>query len=215
MFGVDKDEAIFLPNHLFEEVKDLPDNILSMRQHAKTILNGKYTGLGENVGPVAESLKNELTMNINLTLALLYDEIRYAVEEGIGDCPHWTPVKIHQKNLRIVALSAMRIFVGRPLCRDEEWLKFVINFTVNSAKAIKEVRVMKPWLRPFLTPFSPSIRKAVEYRRKVAAKLKPQLTDMIEAAKNADKYDDDQYAYFAEDDQHTLAIWSMVNMTVW
>lgn len=38
--------------------------------------------------------QNELTKNINITLALLQDEIQYAVQEGIGELPDWTPVYI-------------------------------------------------------------------------------------------------------------------------
>src|ERR1700691_5001807 len=104
MFGKRK-ELIILPNYLFDELKDLPDAELSFRQQLFKTLNGKYTGLGKNVVPLVESVKNELTMNINITLALLQDEIRYAVEEGIGDCQDWAGVKIFEKLLRIVALA--------------------------------------------------------------------------------------------------------------
>jgi len=210
MFG-SRRELVILPNYLFEELKDLPDAQLSFRQQVLKTLNGKYTGLGQNVTPLAESVKNELTMNINITLAILQDEIRYAVEEGIGNCPDWTSVKIFEKLLRIVALASGRIFVGRPLSRDEEWIKLTINYTVDCSNAVKDVSKIKPWLRPLLVPLTPSIRKAMEYRRKVAAKLKPQVTEMIEAAKNVDKIDDDQHFDFVPSDQHTLATWSLVS----
>lgn len=214
MFG-SKRELVILPNYLFEELKDLPDAQLSFRQQAIRTLNGKYTGLGKNVTPLAESVKNELTMNINITLAILQDEIRYAVEEGIGNCPGWTPVPVFAKLLRIVALASGRIFVGKPLSHDEEWIKLTINYTVDCSNAVKEVSKINPWLRPLLVPFSPSIRTAMEYRRRVAEKLRPQLTEMIEAAKNADKIDDDQnFDKIAPSDQHTLATWSMVRPTL-
>jgi hypothetical protein len=82
-------------------------------------MNGKYTGLGKNDVPLIESVSNELTMNMNITLALLQDEIHYT-EEGIGDFLDWTGVKMFEKLLRIVALVNIRIFVGQPLSRDEE-----------------------------------------------------------------------------------------------
>ncbi|KAF4469441.1 Cytochrome P450 [Fusarium albosuccineum] len=204
-----RDPRIILPNYLFQELKDLPDDQLSFRQNAYKMLNGKYTGLGKNVHPLSESVKNELTMNINITLALLQDEIQYAIEEGIGDCPDWTPVKIFGKLLRIVALASGRIFVGRPLCRDEEWIDMTINYTVDSANAIKEVQDTPRHLRPFLVPFKPSIRKAATYRQKVAEKLKPQLNEMIEAHKNMGDYDDDNHSDDLSADQHSLALWSM------
>lgn len=210
MFGQKKQEMVILPNYLFEELKDLPDEELSFRQQVIKTLNGKYTGLGNNVTPLSESVKNELTMNINITLAILQDEIRYAVEEEIGDCPDWTSVVIFEKLLRIVALASGRIFVGRPLSRDEEWIKLTINYTVDVSNAVKDVSKIPPWLRPFRVPFIPRIRAAMDYRRKVAAKLKPQMTELIDAAKNAENIDDDQDFKIMPNDQYTLAAWSMV-----
>jgi hypothetical protein len=150
-------------------------------------------------------------MNINVTLAVLQDEIRYAIEEGIGDCPDWTPVKVFEKLLRIVALVSGRIFVGRPLSRDEEWIKLTINYTVDASNAVRDVQKIRPYLRPFWAPFLPSIRKAAEYRRKVAEKLKPQLNEMIEASKRIQNDDDDSYFDVMPSDQHSLAAWSMVS----
>jgi hypothetical protein len=191
----------------------LPDTQLSFRQQVYKTLNGKYTGLGKNVTPLAESVKNELTMNINITLAILQDEIRYAVEEGIGNCSDWTSIKIFEKLLRIVALASGRIFVGRPLSRDEEWIKLTVNYTVDCSNAVKDVGKIKPLLRPILVPLTPSIRTAMQYRRKVAAKLKPQVKEMIEASKKIQKDDDDDDDHhdFAPSDQHSMATWSMVS----
>ena len=209
MFGK-ADKYIILPNYLFDELKDLPDHDLSFRQHAYRMLNGKYTGLGKNVTPLAESVRNELTMNINTTLAILQDEIQYAVEEGIGNCPDWAPVKVFEKLLRIVALASGRIFVGRPLCRDEEWIDLTINYTVDSANAVKEVQQIPMFLRPIVVPFISSIRKAAEYRQKVAGKLKPQLNEMLEASKHIQNEDEDDHFDVVPSDQHSLATWSLV-----
>jgi hypothetical protein len=82
LFG--KRKLVILPNYLFDELKDPPDAELSFRQHVFKTMNGKYTGLGKNDVPLIESVSNELTMNMNITLALLQDKIHYT-EEGIGD----------------------------------------------------------------------------------------------------------------------------------
>lgn len=206
-----REKRIILPNYLFDELKDLPDDRLSFRQNAYKLLNGKYTGLGKNVPPLAESVKNELTMNINTTLSILQDEIQYAVEEGLGNCPDWTPVRVFEKLLRIVALASGRIFVGRPLCRDEEWINLTINYTVDASNAIKDVQNIPLFLRPFLVPFRTSIRKAAEYRRRVAEKLKPQLNEMVEAYRRIRNEDGDSHIDTMPTDEHNLATWSFVS----
>jgi hypothetical protein len=199
-----------LPNYLFEELKDLPDDQLSFRQSTYKLLNGKYTGLGKNVPPLAEVITNELTRNINTTLAVLQDEIQFAVQEGLGDIPHWTPVQIFGKLLRIVAFASGRIFVGRPLCRDEEWINMTINYTVDASNAVKEVLLINQYLRPFLVPWNRKILRAVDYRRKVAEKLRPQLDEMLEARKS--HYVDDEYIDLERSNvEHSLATWSLVS----
>lgn len=190
----------------------MPDHELSFRQLAYQTLNGKYTGLGKNVHPLSESVKNDLTMNINLTLAIIQDEIRYAVEEGIGNCADWTQVKVFEKLLRIVALASGRVFVGRPLSRDEEWINMTVNYTVDCSKAIADVQATKAWQRPFRVPFLTTIRHAANYRKKVAAMLRPQLQSMIEASKKIKTDDEDDYLDDSSIDQHSLAAWSLVRI---
>ncbi|KAG0646519.1 Cytochrome P450 monooxygenase BOA7 [Hyphodiscus hymeniophilus] len=168
---------------------------------------GNTLGLERLLLP-SSNLKHEWTMNINITLRLLQDEIQYAVEEGIRNCEDWTSVKIFEKLLRIVALASGRIFVGQPLCRDEEWIALTTTYTVDSSNAIKEVQKIPQYLRPFVIPFKPSIRRAVEYRRKVANKLKPQLNEMIEARKQSQEDVDDD-SHFDANAKHSLAAWSM------
>lgn len=194
-----------------EELKDLPDAELSFHQQVYKLLHGKYTGLGVNPHPIVASVQNELTMNINVTLAILQDEIRYAVEEGIGNLPEWTKVNVFGKLLRIVALASGRIFVGRPLSRDEDWIDMTINYTVDSSNAIKDVGKISPWLRPFLTRFTPSIRRSMGYRRRVAEKLRPQLQEMIEASKHVKNDDEDDHIDVMPSDQHNLATWLLVS----
>lgn len=218
LFGDNINQRIILPNYLFEELKDLPDTKLSFRQHIRRSLSGKYTGLGANVDPLAKSIKHDLTLNINLTLAILQDEIRYAIEDSIGTCTTWSPVPVFSKLLRIVALASGRIFVGRPLSRDEEWIKWTVDYTVDCAAAVADVAKIRPWLRPLLVPLKPRIRTSMEYRRKIAEKLRPVLTDMIESAKRvAEMGDGDdnggvRRGGLGSGDEHSLATWSMVCM---
>jgi hypothetical protein len=66
-------EILIFPNYLLVESRDLPDAQLSFRQQVYETLNKKYTGLWKNITPLPESVKDELAMNINITLAMLQD----------------------------------------------------------------------------------------------------------------------------------------------
>ena len=99
---------------------------------------------------------------------------------------------------------------ANPSARDEEWIKLTTNYTVDVSNAIKEVQKIPPYLRPFLVRFNSSIRGAIEYRQRVAKKLKPQLNEMIEARKQIRDEDHDGHFDVTASDQHSLATWSMV-----
>jgi len=120
-------------------------------------------------------------------------------------------VKIFEKLLRIVALVNVRIFVGQPLSRDEEQIKLTINYTFDCPNAIKDVGKIPSYLRLLRVPFTPSIPKAMEYRRKVAEKLKPQLNEMIQASKRIQKEDEDDHFDVLPDDHHSLATRSLIS----
>jgi hypothetical protein len=51
----------------------------------------------------------------------------------------------------------------------------------------------------------------MEYRRKVAEKLKPQLNEMIQASKRIQKEDEDDHFDVLPDYHHRLATWSLIS----
>ena len=52
----------------------------------------------------------------------------------LTDSEDWTPIDLHDKLIRIVAGASARIFVGHPMCRNEE--VSVHNERVKSMVAI-------------------------------------------------------------------------------
>ena len=139
IFGKD-DKRIMLPIHLFEEIKNLPEDQISLQQYAYKIFNGHYTGLGQKNPAGIGAIRNELTTNINSTLAVLQDEIEYGVQEEFGNFKEWSPIAVYGKLLRVVALASGRIFVGLPLSRDEDWIDITINYTVACVQVCSKVR---------------------------------------------------------------------------
>lgn len=107
-------------------------------------------------------------------------------------------------------MASGRIFVGKPLCRDEDWIKMTVNYTVDASNATTEVQRINPILRPLLVPFNRRIREAVHYRGMVAEKLRPQMSKMIEAQKTIEHETDDNDLDLSPE-QHNLATWSLVS----
>ena len=162
----------------------------------------KHTGIGESRPEVTQAVKIELTRHIASTLDGLQEETRYAFDKEPGSCEDWTPVVLYPKLTRIVALLSGRVFVGRPLSRQEEWIQATINFTVDSVGAKDAILKYPVFLRPFVAPFLPQIRRVKKYRAEGGKLLEPMLKASLARARHEKTYLDDM-----EDEQATFISW--------
>jgi hypothetical protein len=103
-------------------------------------------------------------VRLNPTIAA---EVRTAMALELPPCGDWTPVNIHHKLLRIVAMVSGRMFIGPELCHEEAYLDAAINYTIEVMTAQRAVVRMNPWLRPFFAARLPEIKK-LEQRKQAA-----------------------------------------------
>lgn len=168
------------------EVKSLPESRLSFNGEIYERFMGEYTGFGTHNGTMIDSVKVDLTRNISKTLEVLQDEMKFAAEQNIGPCVDWTPIAVYGRILRIVALISGRVFVGAPLCRDEEWINMSINYTVDSVKASYTLWTYKPWQRPFVAPIIKEPRRIRKHYADAERLLSPFIQDRLHKMKHPD-----------------------------
>jgi len=97
----------------------------------------------------------------------LQEEIRYVFNKEIGLCEDSTKINLCTKLTHIVALLSGRVFVGRPLSREEEWLESRINYTINCVAARGAIRKYLVYLQPFVDPFLTEIKKQARGKDKL------------------------------------------------
>ena len=114
---------VILPITVLDEVRNLPENMVTFNGEIRRIFAGRHTGFGDARPELTAAVKVDLTRNIASTLDGLQDEIKYALDKEFGSCDDWTSIQVYGKIARIVALLSGRVFVGRPLSREEEWGK--------------------------------------------------------------------------------------------
>ena len=170
---------IILPNSVIEEVRFLGEDQLSLRKEVYDRMQGRYTDMGKDHTEGIEAIKNDLTLNIARTFCDLQDEVKYAVGREIGECAEWTPINIYSRSLQIGALASGRIFVGLPLCRDQEWVDKSISYAIDTMAGIRAVNAYSPLLRPFVAPFLPELRKLRSYKHRAAQMLRPKVEAAI------------------------------------
>lgn len=137
-------KTVILPRKFIEEIKGMPDSQLSFQRDVYERLVGQHTMIGSHEHSMIQSVKLDLTTNIARVQADLQDEAAFAVTEQFGECQggltlssvgltreiardtdnmvDWTSINCFPRLLRVIALMSGRVFVGLPLCRNEEWV---------------------------------------------------------------------------------------------
>lgn len=145
-----------VPPQFLDQIKNLPDNILSFENHLKERFLGKYTGLGIN-DTLVRSVKVDLTKNIPNILGELQDEVGYSIDKHIGPCKEWTSYPTYEMLLHLVSLLSGRIFVGHPLSRDATWLHYTVRYTIDAFVGAEKLWNYPKTLHPIMQYLIPEV----------------------------------------------------------
>ncbi|KAK0452675.1 cytochrome P450 [Armillaria borealis] len=121
----------------------------------------------------AEVVRGALTRNIAICFADVHDEMKAAFEDNIPMTKNWIEVSVYQTALQIVCRASNRMFIGLPICRDPDYVKLNIDFTIDVFVYSRIInlfpRILKPILGSVFTP-----------RRRAVAKMKKFLNETIQ-----------------------------------
>lgn len=167
---------VILPISVIDEVRNLPENKASFIKDIRRSFSSKHTGIGKETGPeLIQAVKIDLTRHIASTLDDLQDEIRYGFYKELGSCKDWTPIPLYHKITRIVALLSGRVFVGRPLSREEEWIQATVAYTFFCMQARNAINAYPEYLRGIVAPFVKEVKSLKHFRKRGSDLMKPIL----------------------------------------
>ncbi|KAG7095855.1 hypothetical protein E1B28_006548 [Marasmius oreades] len=110
---------------------------------------------------------NALTKNVPARFPEVHDEMKTAFNDLIPPGEEWVKVPVLKTVLNIVCRTTNRLFVGLPLCRNEDWMDLNIFFTVNVFARASIINLFPTYLQPFvgwlITPRPASLRRAVKH----------------------------------------------------
>lgn len=184
-------DHIVLPYKYLSELRARSDEEISNLKALSTLLEAKYTDLVSNSGLLAHVVRADLTPGLPRINTQLGEEVERTLKTELPPCEDWTPLRIHQKLLRIVAIVSGSVFMGPELCRSEDYIHASINFTVDLTAAIRALKRWNAWLRPIGVHFIPEVKRFRSHRAKATKFLTPIIEARREALANGREVPDD------------------------
>lgn len=110
---------------------DQPDTVLSAHHAHNSILYTKYNFLGNRMAePFSNRVMHKyLARHLPTIIPAIEEEVQFAVDETLGMDTEWKQVNVWDMWLKIVPRVTSRLLVGKPICRDETFLKSMVKFT--------------------------------------------------------------------------------------
>ncbi|KAH9072829.1 cytochrome P450 [Lactarius deliciosus] len=157
---------------LIEDVRKAPDDVLSITASAIEFLQAEYTLdlLDMNTDYHTDVIRAKLTRNIAATFKDVRDELIRSLDASIpvhGD--DWVKVPVLETMQHVVSATTNRVFVGPPLCRNQDYLTLNLNYAVNVMKFATIIGIfpkpLKPIVARMLSNLPSQIRQEMEFIR--------------------------------------------------
>ncbi|PYH88391.1 putative cytochrome P450 [Aspergillus ellipticus CBS 707.79] len=106
-----------------------------------------------------DAMRMQLTKNQDLIVRPLSEETELALEDLWTEDAAWHDLSLRSSILRLVARQSSRVFLGDKVCRNPDWLRISMNYTVDAFIAAYTLRLWPKFLRPFVACLLPWCRK--------------------------------------------------------
>ncbi|EKM51971.1 uncharacterized protein PHACADRAFT_128033 [Phanerochaete carnosa HHB-10118-sp] len=135
---------------LLDELRRAPDDEMSFAVAVSEALEFEYA-LG--VAALKDTyhvpiIKTTLTRNLSYLYGAIYDEICNAFADCIPAKDEWIAMPAMDTVMQVVARTSARIFVGLPLCRNQEFLDISVNYTTDVVKTGLILNIVPVFLKP-------------------------------------------------------------------
>ncbi|KAK0230012.1 cytochrome P450 [Armillaria nabsnona] len=97
-------------------------------------------------------VRGALTRNISSCFADVQDEIKVAFKDNIPMTEDWVEIPAYETILQIVCRASNRMFVGLPLCRNREYIKLNINYTIEIFTFVRIINMLPTVLKMQVIP---------------------------------------------------------------
>lgn len=166
---------IFLPRKFAHDLKEYNRHEASGMKALADRHIGHYTTIDHESDIMLGAIKIDLNRNLGTFVGDVEHEVAHCFETQFPACDEWTPIDLHDKLLRVVAQASARIFVGYPMCRNEEWLDCSTKFATDVMTGGEKLKQWHPYLRPIAQYFVPEMTRIRGDHQRALDLLLPEL----------------------------------------
>ncbi|KAI0408465.1 cytochrome P450 [Xylaria palmicola] len=166
---------VFLPRKFAHDLKPFNRHEASGMKALADRHIGHYTTIDHENDIMLGAIKIDLNRNLGNFVEEVEHEIAHCFETQFPPCEEWTEIDLHAKLLRVVAQASARIFVGYPMCRNDEWLDCSTKFAVDVMVGAEKLKQWHPWLRPIAQYFVPEMTCIRGDHKRAVGLLQPEI----------------------------------------
>ncbi|KAI1337309.1 cytochrome P450 [Xylariaceae sp. FL0016] len=168
-----------MPNRYLTELRLFPTSKLSAVRAQVDNLGHKwtYTTVMTESNLHFRVIQNKLIAELPKYLELARTELDYGWDIDVPHPEEWQRIDIQGVMRMLVARMSAKVFMGSPACRNEEWLKLSIDFSIDLFTAAFTLRMLPPWSHPVLAHLIPA-RYRVKRGMKAAERIVGPLMDL-------------------------------------
>ncbi|KAL4892150.1 cytochrome P450 [Aspergillus ambiguus] len=105
------------------------------------------------------AVRTKLTQSLGNVTEPLSSETAMVLDKFWTNNTEWHDINLRTAVLGMVAQLSSRVFLGDKICRNPDWLRITVDYTVDSFVAAQELRLWPKPLRSFVANLLPSCRK--------------------------------------------------------
>ncbi|KAJ5181611.1 Cytochrome P450 [Penicillium cf. viridicatum] len=136
---------------------------------------------------IQDTVRTKLTQHLLNITRPMSDEANYVLKTQWTDDPDWHDIQLRTKTVGLIASLSSRVFLGEKICRNPEWLRITINYTIDSLMAAAQLRLWPEILRPLAANFLPKCRKIRQELQEAKNIIMPVIKERHEAREAAIK----------------------------
>ncbi|THH04634.1 hypothetical protein EW146_g10129 [Bondarzewia mesenterica] len=175
--------VVISDRRMADEMMRESDELMQPKEATDELLQIPYTA-GRQISN--DQYHNEvIRIGLNRNLAdcapVVFDEVVAACDDELRQAEfEWATVSVYDVVTKVVSRASNRLFIGLPICRNPDYVKFTIRITFDIFNAASIINFFPKSIQPIIAPFVSKRKKDAREAAAYLAKIAQERLDSID-----------------------------------